>query len=332
MNTQEKINVFKELFLNNFNMYAVQKIQDGKSYYIIKRESLTDNIIYQHLKAEITLGTYSLNGKTRWLCVDIDSRVVGEIEDVLLKAKELKIPAYLEDSGNKGFHVWVFFNGFFENKKARELGFKLTGKHEIFPKQDVTSNHAPGSLIKLPFGVHQVTGNRCFFLDDGFMVYEKQFEFLRTVKKVNVNEFICQDKELPIEVIDNSFQIRMIKPCIEKVMREGVEKGKRNHVGHIIASELRRICNNKDIVWSMLLAWNMRCRPGLDENELKIILSSVFSSKIYNYGCSPKGALCQVLSCVGRCRYFKQVRQTKQETKDKKKGDSDDSDLLKKIN
>ncbi len=64
---------------------------------------------------------------------------------------------------------------------------------EVFPKQ-VSLKGGYGSLVKLPLGIHRVTGRRCLFLDENFNPYKNQnksgygdaqIDFLRGVNRMS---------------------------------------------------------------------------------------------------------------------------------------------------
>ena len=81
------------------------------------------------------------------------------------------VPAYLEKS-RRGGHLWLFLAEAVAGREARAFGLGLLAAHqveevELFPKQDRLAD-GPGSLIRMPFGVHWMTGRRYgFYTADG---------------------------------------------------------------------------------------------------------------------------------------------------------------------
>jgi hypothetical protein len=81
------------------------------------------------------------------------------------------VPSYLETS-RRGGHLWLFFAEAVAGQEARAFGRGLLAAHEIegvelYPKQDQLAD-GPGSLIRMPFGVHRLTGRRYgFYTSDG---------------------------------------------------------------------------------------------------------------------------------------------------------------------
>jgi len=128
-----------------------------------------DAEITKHLKGEKTYGTYVIreDGKVTFGVIDIDGdpnylpaleRLGNIVYDSFPKHSRV-----LEFSGRKGYHIWVFFkqpeNPAFVKEliktRLKRIGLKNI---EIFPKQDRVTGKGLGNLIKLPFGIHQVSG------------------------------------------------------------------------------------------------------------------------------------------------------------------------------
>jgi hypothetical protein len=76
------------------------------------------------------------------------------------------IPAYIEPS-HRGGHVWLFTPSL-SGADARGLGKFLLQRYrinevELFPKQKELIT-GPGSLVRLPFGIHRKTNHRYHFI------------------------------------------------------------------------------------------------------------------------------------------------------------------------
>ena len=153
-------------FIQRRDLYARQ-LSDGR--YVCIRESLTDELLCKHLAGELTLGAYVLNEQShsRFLVFDADDEPNWRRLRALSRAlEEMDTPTYLENS-RRGGHLWLFFESWQPGKELRQFGtalmehFRIEGV-ELFPKQSVLTS-GPGSLIRLPFGIHQKTGRRYGF-------------------------------------------------------------------------------------------------------------------------------------------------------------------------
>jgi TOTE conflict system primase-like protein/reverse transcriptase-like protein len=172
-------------------------VQGTNHYYPIKQE-LNESILTKHIEGIKTFGAYVLTktSKCNFICIDIDiekkeltqvnfadsSKKFEYLKDQLLKfqnilEKELFKPENIlyEDSGGRGYHIWMFFEQPIEGYDALFLNEILKNKlkdlsFEFFPKQPTLNEKRKyGNLIKLPLGEHKKYNNRSRFytLKDG---------------------------------------------------------------------------------------------------------------------------------------------------------------------
>lgn len=163
---EELVQVLADTFVSRFDLYPKQ-LEQGQ--YVAVHEPLARVMLQQHLQGTETLGTYLLDAdsQARFLVLDADNepdrRRLLALSRVLF---QLQCPSYLEAS-RRGCHLWLFFDRPRPGKEVRRFGkgimayFNLPGI-ELYPKQDRLKT-GPGSLIRLPFGVHKKSGKRYGF-------------------------------------------------------------------------------------------------------------------------------------------------------------------------
>ena len=158
-------------FVQRWDLFAKQ-MDDGR--YICVHKPLTLKHLLAHLEGSLTLGTYMVDqeSKTRMMALDADDDQGFERLGTLAKTlAEKDIPSYLEKS-RRGGHLWFFFSKVIPGYQVREFGSGILAHHqfqdvELYPKQDKLAD-GPGSLVRMPFGVHRKTGKRYgFFTPDG---------------------------------------------------------------------------------------------------------------------------------------------------------------------
>lgn len=155
------------VFIQRRDLYSRQ-IDDGS--YLCIRKPLKTWHLKQHLVGELTLGAYVLNTDSRTNYIVIDADDNSELETLTFMAGQLAsedVPSYLETS-RRGGHLWLFFERSVTGQQARSFGLGLLQKYglegiELFPKQTKLKS-GPGSLIRLPFGVHRKSGERYGFI------------------------------------------------------------------------------------------------------------------------------------------------------------------------
>lgn len=168
---QEAVHEAAELlgktFIQRTDMFASQ-LEDGR--YVAIKEPLTERHLVLHLKGHITLGTYILNpdSVTRVMALDADGdNGLVDLSNLSYDLETEGIPSYLETS-RRGGHLWFFFERLQEGELVRAFGKGLMNDHqvedvELYPKQDKLHG-GPGSLIRLPFGIHKRSGQRYPFI------------------------------------------------------------------------------------------------------------------------------------------------------------------------
>ena len=209
---------FTELFSGREGVYAKQWVSPtGESGYSKEAQPFTHLAARNHILGNHTAGIYQLrmDNTVRFIAFDIDIKKVF-LKNIISNGDKLKqyqkrglkiakgivdrlssseIPSYLEDSGYKGYHVWVFLASPVPAKIAREFCKSIVASIntdeafgiEIFPKQSYVKEKNYGNLIKIPLGIHRRTGKRCLFMDplsDSY--YDDQLLFLTKVKKVDI--------------------------------------------------------------------------------------------------------------------------------------------------
>jgi hypothetical protein len=165
---QELVKTYANTFISRWDMYPIQ-LRNGT--YVAVKKPLRLGLVYAHLTCcwkearPFTLGAYALSKEStaRWLCLDADDR--PEWEQVWTLACDLKkkgIPTYAEQS-RRGGHLWFFFQSPIPGDTAKAFGEYLLKAHdipaglEIYPKQTKLGD-GPGSLVRLPLGIHQKSG------------------------------------------------------------------------------------------------------------------------------------------------------------------------------
>lgn len=161
--TDTDTQLFEDLFIHRRDVLAEQS--PTGAYYPVECESPTelDLMVEEHLEGFRTLGSYVLkpdDPTCRFAMIDIDTgdeEDLNQVYDNLRDGSGLQYAEILvETSGQKGWHVWVFFSE--PHPFARDVRYWLrtvAAGHELFPKQDKVGAGAYGNLVKLPLGLHQ---------------------------------------------------------------------------------------------------------------------------------------------------------------------------------
>jgi len=214
---------FLELFRGREDAYARQSSADGKTRFTPCTGPLTPELVRDHLAGRETLATYLIrqSGRIGHLVLDMDVAAspgrpaaqslpsASELEavarfaaELLRICREVGLPTTLEDSGRRGRHLWIFFTEPVPPDRARRLGhllalragFPRSGiRLEILPRHSDWPGPELGDAVKLPLGVHPLTGRRCFLLDaagEPIADVLTALERIRTLPSARIEELI----------------------------------------------------------------------------------------------------------------------------------------------
>lgn len=156
-----------DVFVQRRDLYPRQ-LDDGR--YVCVRKAFKQAHLLAHLRGDLTLGTYILDEKSQARFIAFDADDEEQFASLFTVARRLAIqgaPAYLEQS-RRGGHLWLFFDHLVSGSQARKFGYGLATTFglqgiELFPKQSRLKD-GPGSLIRVPFGIHRRTGQRYEFI------------------------------------------------------------------------------------------------------------------------------------------------------------------------
>jgi hypothetical protein len=271
------------------------------------KKPLTEAVILRHVLGKERIGRYLLrqDGMTGVLAVDIDENNLNTAIEYREQCKRNGLTAYVERSRSGNYHVWWFFAGTVPARKARlTANYILSECHmpkgtELFPKQDFIEPGRYGNYINLPEFGRDVGQGRTVFLDPsaGYQPYRDQWAFLAsraTINETQLDEIVGSDelyeqthkaiKSQGFDLKDNDSCKGTGLPCFSRMMREGVDKGMRNEATLRLSVQIFRAGIPQDLCLLMLLEWNKRNRPPLDDAELEKAVSNGYLG-VYGHGC-----------------------------------------------
>ncbi len=157
---------FAQTFLSRDDYYPRQ--QDTGGYFVVDKP-LHVGVVMAHLRGAQTIGAYALSptSEAKWLCFDADDpEKWADLKRLAASLAGENVTSYLELS-RRGGHLWLCTPPT-PGKNIRRMGQHLLEEHEIdgvelYPKQDALST-GPGSLVRLPLGIHRMTGKRYGFV------------------------------------------------------------------------------------------------------------------------------------------------------------------------
>lgn len=192
-----------DLYVINTNKYLIQ--QQGGNYITIiyKKKSggrvkpLLPFIINRHLEQKHTIGVFSGEYYTKFICFDVDFKdkemakwITYKLADTLNKIGIKDF--YISNSGGKGYHVEIFIEDLIPVTTAQRFYNLVINKAEVFGYDgEVEFRPTNKQGVKLPLGINQKyyrMGGYCSFCDieDGLKekTEDENYEYFLNIRKI----------------------------------------------------------------------------------------------------------------------------------------------------
>ena len=310
--TDEKLRIYKGLFIGLRNVYGTYDTKTGK----VRQEktAVTDDVILAHLTGKQSYGVYLLVGdRTGAIAVDFDENELCLPISFVAGARRYDMSAYIERSKSKGYHVWIFFEkGGVPARKARLVAHKILadmGKPgtEIFPKQDALADGLSyGNFIHAPLFGALVPKGRTVFVDpdEPTKPYPDQWDLLARVQRVpglrldavikscNLTEqsqAVERPKSNNRTESDRDTSPFGLPPCVRRMLAEGVSSYQRVSCFRL-AVQLKRNGMPYDLALITLNAWAQKNRPQdgkriITDREIEYQTKCAFENSYRSFGC-----------------------------------------------
>lgn len=186
-----------KVFVGREDLYAGDALEErGGRRVEAELRPVTEHTVRDHLIGRLTIDTFIQrpNSTVRFMVIDIDvsKKILLQVErgsvefdtymqkaldcasDVRAILSRLGLNGYIEYSGCRGYHVWIFFGEWVPTRYVNMLSEILDEKIkkndavavEYFPNKTRIKEGKYGQAVKVPYGIHCKTGNRSYFLDD----------------------------------------------------------------------------------------------------------------------------------------------------------------------
>lgn len=210
--------LFYELFVGREDAYSEESMSQRR---VVEQKNapLTEDVLKDHLSGTRTIGTYVQrpNGTAKYLVLDIDiskkvllkytvdslefsqymelcGQIAGQTVKILHK---MGLKGYVENSGYRGYHVWIFFTEWFPVRYVNALSQILSEELSSIQREEITieffpdarrvRGDKPGQSIKLPLGMNPRSGMMGYFLDENFLQVTDLSMYMKNVARFSLS-------------------------------------------------------------------------------------------------------------------------------------------------
>lgn len=238
LDTNDKlVRVIDSLFISS-KKKRIEQQNDG-SYFTLYN-GLSKQHLLDHIQGNKTIGIFSGDVYSKYICFDVDT---GKYQRSIAK-RDTKILIYtlisefnlskdyitVVDSGNKGYHVYLFFDDVIHVEYLRAF-YREVIERAGYDPTDIEFRPTDTQAVKLPLGIHKVTGRRCSFVD-----YMNNFKVLDNEHLYNINRLNA----------DSFKTINNLKDLYE-LQNESIYLALRDSIGDKDARRFADICQTLDL-------------------------------------------------------------------------------------
>lgn len=283
------------------NPFAYQQ-PDGS--YRPERRELTSEDLAEHEAGFSSIGTYTLVPKgdgadamCHFIVFDLDTTDEVMLRHLIASVEHAVDPlgdegAYhcllLEESGGKGYHIWLFLDEWLDAYRVRAWleerfwpfynkaeSYKRYNALEVFPKQDRLSQGGLGNLVKLPLGVHARSGNRSKFL-----MFQSWASGLDSVRGMDTSSIPEYDRPEAPQVVNAKTPtgILLSEGLVANFIKGETGEGQRNHTFHAFFTWTAwNLHLPSDLAWEWAIRLNEELEnPEDDEASMRRTLESAY--------------------------------------------------------
>jgi len=232
-NKNEKIDIFKSLFVARSDIYAKKWIsKDGNKsgFYPVTQTfqgedylPITNKEIESHLRGLIQLSTYCIdsNNMSKFIAFELLDEDKFKLQTVL---NSLNIRAYFELNSYNSLVAWLFLQENIPSKIVYNFATYILKKAnisaKIYPDKEFANKSNLGNSIELPLHLKNRKKNKTIFIDANTnKIYEDQWIILNNVQKIS-KQIVYNNAQISNNTDDEKDFGNIVFPvnCIDMVL------------------------------------------------------------------------------------------------------------------
>ena len=211
----EKIEIFKSLFIGRFDIFAKKWISQDKTkenFFAVSKTfqkedfiPFTDDKIEEHLRGNEHFATYAINQNNE--CKFLVFEILDEDKFALqIALNSLGVKAYYEINSKNSILAWIFFEEYIFSKDVFNFANYVLNKANIsaktYPNKPFATKQSLGYPLELPLQLKYRNKNKTIFIDANTnKIYENQWQVLNNVLKTSKETILKYSDNLNHDII-----------------------------------------------------------------------------------------------------------------------------------
>lgn len=251
MSQKEIIQKINDLYI----LYRKKWLKFDETGYSTIASTITDYHVKNHLQGHYTLGVFAGEIFTKFICFDVDVKdpqmakwTVYKLVDILQQIGISGEFIYISTSGNKGYHVEIFFNKPVFNTDIKQFYLMVLNYAELlnidYGKVELRPTHTQG--VKIPLGKHFTTNRICWYVDyDTGLKPVEDYNYILCIQQMDTEFFYdilnkakdsiditeqqaieyenIVSKHRPLKIYQENIDINITIEAIEQLIKTGLK-------------------------------------------------------------------------------------------------------------
>ena len=201
-NFYDVVNRLCDLYISYHGRYVMMLPQEGKIFVPKTRSGpakLTNRVVCQHVNRQIAISVFAGACSSKFICFDVDypePAVVKKLIEIIAGYGVPRDLIYVSTSGDKGYHVEIFFDGLVYTEQLRKFYDCVCADGDFDPHK-IEFRPTSGQAIKLPLSMHCKTRRVCWYLDQETLQPIEDPAYVLQIQKMAMADFAIVLETLP---------------------------------------------------------------------------------------------------------------------------------------
>ncbi len=233
----------------------------GNHIFVPRGIALLNSYLEDHLNHKYAVAVFAGPKSSKFVCFDVDIPDKHVVHKVVMALVDFGFPRdriYVSTSGNKGFHIEMFFTDLMYTSDLLNMYETIIARNG-FDRRKIEFRPTSTQAIKLPLSIHPKTGRVCWFLDTDTLQPIEDMGYIFQIQQIDrdwAKELIVKNADVPERNATKKNAVSQESFIIDNDQYPMItEPGTRNKLMTSIAVYERRRGTPQEDIERILVAW-----------------------------------------------------------------------------